>query len=158
MNGPAMGRRALLLAVLAALGACAAPEPPPPVVVNADPDPEQVYRPGAISWFDLTDEHKRRARQALTRIGEAVPDDDTLQARWLTMSPAQQRFLIRRPPPPAPPARHTTARGRTPARGSQQHRPASRSSAHPAPAHPQSRPASQPQRTTRPPQRRPQQQ
>ncbi len=106
MTGPAMGRRAFLLAILSALGACAAPEPPAPAAVqpdpDPDPDPEQVYSPGAISWADLTDEHKRRARAALTRMGENIPDDDTLQARWMTMSPAQQRFMIRRPPPPPP--------------------------------------------------------
>ena len=111
MTDRTMGRRALLLALLASLGACAAPEAPAPVVTDPDPDPEQVYRPGPISWADLTDEHKRRARQALTRMGESVPDDDTLQARWMTMSPAQQRFMIRRPPPPAP--ARPAARGRS---------------------------------------------
>lgn len=111
MTVPTMGRRALLLALLASLGACAAPEEPAPVITDPDPDPEQVYRPGPISWADLTDEHKRRARQALTRMGESVPDDDTLQARWMTMSPAQQRFMVRRPPPPAP--ARPAARGRS---------------------------------------------
>ena len=107
-----MTRRALLLAMLAALGACASPEPAaPPVVDDPDPDPETVYTPGPIHWANLTDEHKRRARQALARIGENVPDDETLQARWMIMSPAQQRFMIRRPPPPPPPPRR--GRGRT---------------------------------------------
>ena len=111
MTDRTMGRRALLLALLASLGACAAPEAPAPVVTDPDPDPEQVYRPGPISWADLTDEHKRRARQALTRLGEDIPDDETLQARWMIMSPAQQRFMIRPPPPPPPPPRRTV-RGR----------------------------------------------
>ncbi|MBR0675704.1 hypothetical protein GXW77_05885, partial [Roseomonas alkaliterrae] len=98
-----MTRRALLLAMLAALGACAAPEPPTPTVPSdPDPDPETVYTPGPIPWANLTEEHKRRARQALTRLGEDIPDEETLQARWMTMSPAQQRYMIRRPPPPPP--------------------------------------------------------
>ncbi len=113
MTASVLGRRAFLLAVLAALGACAAPEPPAPVVAepDPDPDPEQVYSPGAISWAELTDEHKRRARAALTRVGESVPDDDALQARWMTMSPAQQRFMIRRPPPPPPRRAPRSSRG-----------------------------------------------
>lgn len=107
MNGP-FGRRAGLLALLAGLGACAAPEPPAPAVMPSDdPEPERVYSPGPIPWSELSDEHKRRARAGLARIGDPVDDDETLQARWMIMSPAQQRFMIRRPPPP--PAR--TARG-----------------------------------------------
>jgi len=114
-----MTRRAFLLAMLAALGACAAPEPTAPSIpADPDPDPETVYTPGPIPWANLTDEHKRRARQALTRLGEDIPDDATLQARWMTMSPAQQRFMIRRPPPPPRPAARgrARARGRAPAR------------------------------------------
>jgi hypothetical protein len=109
-------RRAGLLGLLAALSACAAPPPPAPVVTtDPDPDPEAVYTPGPIPWENLTEEHKRRARQGLTRLGEDVPDDATLQARWMITPPAQQRFLIRRPPPPPP---RPVARGRgTPARG-----------------------------------------
>ena len=93
------GRRAGLLALLAGLSACAQPEPPAPVVTApADPEPERVYAPGPIAWADLSEEHKRRARAGLERMGEDAPDDDeTLQARWMIMSPAQQRFLIRRP-------------------------------------------------------------
>jgi hypothetical protein len=125
MNGPRIGRRATLLALLAGLSACATPPPPPPRPVDPDPDPETVYTPGPIPWADLTEEHIRRARQGLTRLGEDVPDDATLQARWLLMSPAQQRFMIRRPPPPprpvargrGAPARRTPARGATPQRG-----------------------------------------
>ena len=111
------GRRAGLLALLAGLGACAAPEPPAPVVVPSDdPEPERVYSPGRIPWADLSEEHKRRARAGLARIGDPVDDDETLQARWMLMSPAQQRFLIRRPPPPpARPAR-APARGTAPSR------------------------------------------
>jgi hypothetical protein len=128
------GRRAGLLALLAGLAACAAPpeEQPAaaPVLQDPDPEPEEVYSPGRIPWTDLTEEHKRRARAALTRLGEDIPDDATLQARWLLMSPAQQRYSIRRPPPP--PARPTVRRGRAaPAR-----RPAARARppATPAPA------------------------
>jgi hypothetical protein len=104
-------RRMFLLGLVATLAACA-PEPQPvTVITEPDPDPESVYTPGPIPWENLTEEHKRRARQALTRLGEDVPDDATLQARWMIMSPAQQRFMIRRPPPPPPPPRRT-ARGR----------------------------------------------
>jgi hypothetical protein len=114
---PRTRRGLFLLALAATVSACAAPEPEAPVVVaDPDPDPEQVYTPGPIPWANLTDEHKRRARQALTRLGEDIPDDETLQARWMIMSPAQQRFMIRRPPPPPPPPRRT-GRGRAPARG-----------------------------------------
>lgn len=122
MNGPVIGRRAGLLALLAGLAACAAPEPPAPVLpADPDPDPETVYTPGPIPWDNLTEEHKRRARQGLTRLGEDVPDDATLQARWMIMPPAQQRYLIRRPPPPPPPRQAERGRGRTaPARGTAQ--------------------------------------
>lgn len=113
MKGPAGARRALLLALLGALSACAGPEGPAATapVADPDPDPEQVYSPGPIPWENLTEEHKRRARQALTRLGEDIPDEATLQARWLTMSPAQQRYMIRRPPPPPPPAARRPAAG-----------------------------------------------
>ena len=119
------GRRAGLFALLAGLSACATPDAEPVATApepEQDRDPEDVYSPGAIPWSDLTEEHKRRARAALSRMGEDVPDDDaTLQARWLIMSPAQQRYVIRRPPPPPPrPRPRTTRRGstRTPARRS----------------------------------------
>ncbi|MEO3473608.1 hypothetical protein AAFN86_17200 [Roseomonas sp. CAU 1739] len=141
MTGP-FGRRTGLLALLAGLAACAAPEPPPPVVLpSEDPEPERVYSPGPIPWADLSEEHKRRARAGLARIGESADDDETLQARWMIMSPAQQRFLIRRPPPP--PARPA--------------RPAARGRAAPArhPAHAPARPATTPPRRTPPPPRRP---
>jgi hypothetical protein len=103
-------RRAFLLGLLATLSACATPEPEPVVIADPDPDPEQVYTPGPIPWANLTEEHKRRARQGLSRLGEDVPDDETLQARWMIMSPAQQRFMIRRPPPPPPPPRRVQTR------------------------------------------------
>ena len=134
MSQPPVTRRALLLGLLAALSACAAPEPEPVVIVDPDPDPEQVYTPGPIPWANLTEEHKRRARQALTRLGESVPDDETLQARWMLMPPAQQRFMIRRPPPPPPPPPRRTTTTTT------QQRPR-------APARPPARTA--PQRTNR---------
>lgn len=119
MSGSPTGRRALLLALLAGLAACAAPEPETPVPdPDPDPDPEEVYSPGPIPWANLTDEHKRRARQGLTRLGEDIPDEETLQARWLTMSPAQQRYMIRRPPPPPPRPTRAPVRGSTPARRS----------------------------------------
>jgi len=110
-----MTRRGVLLAMLAALGACAMPDAAsaPAAPDGPDPDPEPVYAPGPIPWESLTEEHKRRARQALARIGEAVPDDEALAARWARMSPAQQRFMIRRPPPPPlPPPRSRTAPSR----------------------------------------------
>jgi len=117
MSNGAFGRRAFLLGLLATVTACAQPEPPAPVAVTPpDPEPERVYAPGPIAWAELSDEHKRRAQQGLTRMGEDVPDEETLQARWMTMSPAQQRYLIRRPPPP-PPRPRPTSRGRAPARG-----------------------------------------
>lgn len=127
------GRRAGLLALLLGLSACATEEAAPvaTVVQDPDPDPEDVYSPGAIPWADLTEEHKRRARAALSRLGEDVPDDATLQARWLLMPPAQQRYVIRRPPPP--PSR-PVASGRTRARGSSSRRttaPARRTAAPP---------------------------
>lgn len=123
------GRRAGLLALLAGLSACAQPEPPAPVVTApADPEPERVYAPGPIAWADLSEEHKRRARATLTRMGEDAPDDDeTLQARWMIMSPAQQRFMIRRPPPPRPPARGRQA----PANRARTRAPAARTTAPP---------------------------
>jgi hypothetical protein len=138
MSRPVTGRRALLLAMLAGLSACAAPAPPPAPVVPADPDPdpESVYTPGAIPWENLTDEHKRRARQGLTRLGEDVPDDATLQARWMIMPPAQQRYMIRRPPPP-PPRVVPRGRGRAPARGAA---PARRGAAPPRRTPPPRRP------------------
>ncbi len=106
-------RRWLLLGLVATVAACAPDAEPVTVITEPDPDPETVYTPGPIPWSNLTEEHKRRARQALTRLGEDVPDDETLQARWMIMSPAQQRFMIRRPPPPPPPPRRgTPARGR----------------------------------------------
>jgi len=110
-------RRALLLGLLGTLAACAAPDTTPTADPDPDPDPDQVYTRGPIPWENLTDEHRRRARQGLSRLGETIPDDATLQTRWATMSPAQQRFMIRRPPPPRPaaPAR-TPARTATPAR------------------------------------------
>lgn len=119
MSRPVTGRRAALLALLSGLSACAAPPPPAPVVTtDPDPDPESVYTPGPIAWDSLTEEHKRRARQGLTRMGEDVPDDATLQARWMIMPPAQQRYMIRRPPPPPPPRVVARGRGRgAPARG-----------------------------------------
>jgi hypothetical protein len=127
MNGPRIGRRAALLAMLAGLAACAAPPPAPVRPADPDPDPEQVYTPGPIPWADLTEEHIRRARQGLTRLGEEVPDEATLQARWMLMSPAQQRFMIRRPPPPPRPApvRGGAARTRgAPVRAAAPRRPA----------------------------------
>jgi len=123
------GRRAGLMALLAGLAACAQQPPeeqPPATPVLVDPEPERVYSPGAISWADLSDEHKRRASATLARMGDPVEDEATLQARWMLMSPAQQRYLIRRPPPPpARPAassrssRGSARRGTTPQRGRQ---------------------------------------
>ncbi|MBW6400103.1 hypothetical protein KPL78_19750 [Roseomonas sp. HJA6] len=145
------GRRAGLFALLAALSACATPPEPEQPVATAppeDPEPERVYSPGAISWADLSEEHKRRARAGLARIGDPVDDDETLQARWMIMSPAQQRYLIRRPPPPParPAPSRTTRRGSTTQRSTA---PANRQRS----ATPQRRPPPPP-----PPRRRPNQQ
>lgn len=137
MTNP-FGRRAGLFALLAGLSACAAPEPPPPpVVVSPDPEPERVYSPGRIAWADLSDEHKRRAHAGLARMGDPVDEDESLQARWMIMSPAQQRFLIRRPPPPAPvrararSTRTAPRRGRTAAPQRSRAAPARRTAAPP---------------------------
>ncbi len=78
-----MTRRAFLLAVLAALSACAEQAAPPPVATGPDPDPEpeDVYCPGAIPWADLTEEHKRRARRALARMASPSARTTTPRCR-----------------------------------------------------------------------------
>lgn len=108
-----MRRRLFCLLPLVALAACE--EPQPVVTEPQGPEPERVYSPGPISWDQLSEEHRRRARQMIARHQESVPDDDAaLRARWDAMSPAQQRFAIRAPRRMAPPrdthVRHGTTR------------------------------------------------
>jgi len=123
-----MRRRLFFLLPLAALAACA--ETPAPVTTEpAGPDPERVYSPGPIAWEQLSDDHRRRARAMLARHQEAVPDDeDALRARWNAMSPAQQRFAIRRPTRMAPPRDTHARRTGSTSRGTSSS--ASRSSTH----------------------------
>jgi len=109
-----MRRRLFCLLPLALVTACADTAPQPVTTDPAPQEPERVYSPGPISWDQLSEEHRRRARVMLARQGEAVPDDEeALRARWEAMSPAQQRFVIRRPQPMSPPRD-----AGTPARGS----------------------------------------
>lgn len=109
-----MRRRLFCLMSLAALAACA--ETPTPAATEPEgPEPERVYSPGPIAWDQLSEEHRRRARQMLARHQESVPDDeDALRARWNAMSPAQQRFAIRQPRRMAAPRdTHAARRGST---------------------------------------------
>lgn len=109
-----MRRRLFCLLPLAALAACAQEQPPPVTTEPEGPEPERVYSPGPIPWEQLSEEHRRRARQMLARHQEAVPEDeDALRARWDAMSPAQQRFVIRRPSRMAPPRDTQPRRGST---------------------------------------------
>ena len=108
-----MRRRLFCLMSLAALAACAETPPPAPTEPES-PETERVYSPGPIAWDQLSEEHRRRARQMLARHQESVPDDeDALRARWNAMSPAQQRFAIRQPRRLAPPRDAHVRRGTT---------------------------------------------
>ena len=121
-----MKRRFFLLALLPA--ACAQPNQPPPVTA-APPveEPEQVFAPGPIAWDRLSEDQKRRARDAMRRLGYDTSSEEAVIRQWNALPPAKQRFAIRRPPPPppAPPARTSTTASRPAAR------PATRPPPHP---------------------------
>jgi hypothetical protein len=119
-----MKRRFFLLALLPA--ACAQPNQAPPVT-TAPPveEPEQVFAPGPIAWDRLNEDQKRRAREAMRRLGYDTSSEEAVIRQWNALPPAKQRFAIRRPPPPPPPPRPSTAS-----------RPASRSASRPATASP----------------------
>ena len=112
-----MKRRFFLLALLPA--ACAQPNQTPPVVATPlDEEPEQVFAPGPIAWDRLNEDQKRRARDAMRRLGYDTSSEEAVMRQWNALPPAKQRFAIRRPPPPppAPPARTSTTASRPAAR------------------------------------------
>ena len=112
-----MKRRFFLLALLPA--ACAQPNQAPPVVAPPlDEEPEQVFAPGPIAWDRLNEDQKRRARDAMRRLGYDTSSEEAVIRQWNALPPAKQRFAIRRPPPPppAPPARTSTTASRPAAR------------------------------------------
>ena len=112
-----MKRLFFLLALLPA--ACAEPNQPPPVTTAPLPEePEQVFAPGPIAWDRLNEDQKRRARDAMRRLGYDTSSEDAIMRQWAALPPAKQRFAIRRPPPPpaAPPPRPARATPRAPAR------------------------------------------
>ncbi|MCZ8278911.1 MAG: hypothetical protein O9313_11295 [Acetobacteraceae bacterium] len=123
-----MKRRFFLLALLPA--ACAQPNQSPPVTA-APPaeEPEQVFAPGPIAWDRLSEDQKRRARDAMRRLGYGTSNEEAIIRQWQALPPAKQRFAIRRPPPP-----------RAPSRPSPASRPARRPASRPATASPR-RPA-----------------
>lgn len=106
-----MKRRFFLLALLPA--ACADPKEAPPAA-SAPPaeEPEQVFAPGPIAWDRLSEDQKRRAREAMRRLGYDTSSEEVIIRQWDALPPAKQRFAIRRPPPPppAPPRPSTTSR------------------------------------------------
>lgn len=107
-----MKRRFLLLALLPA--ACAQPNQTPPVTA-APPaeEPEQVFAPGPIAWDRLSEDQKRRARDAMRRLGYDTSSEEAIIRQWNALPPAKQRFAIRRPPPPpAPPVRPASSPAR----------------------------------------------
>jgi hypothetical protein len=112
-----MKRRFFLLALLPA--ACAQPNQAPPVT-TAPPveEPEQVFAPGPIAWDRLNEDQKRRARDAMRRLGYDTSSEEAVIRQWEALPPAKQRFAIRRPPPPppAPPARTSATASRPAAR------------------------------------------
>jgi hypothetical protein len=103
-----MKRRFFLLALLPA--ACAQPNQPPPVTA-APPaeEPERVFAPGPIAWDRLSEDQKRRARDAMRRLGYDTSSEEAVIRQWNALPPAKQRFAIRRPPSPPPPPRPNTA-------------------------------------------------
>ena len=119
-----MKRRFFLLALLPA--ACAQPNQAPPVTA-APPaeEPEQVFAPGPIAWDRLNEDQKRRARDAMRRLGYDTSSEEAIIRQWQALPPAKQRFAIRRPPPP-----------RAPPRPSPASRPARRPASRPATASP----------------------
>jgi hypothetical protein len=107
-----MKRRFFLLALLPA--ACAQPNQSPPVTA-APPaeEPEQVFAPGPIAWDRLSEDQKRRARDAMRRLGYDTSNEEAIIRQWNALPPAKQRFAIRRPPPPpAQPARPASSSAR----------------------------------------------
>jgi hypothetical protein len=112
-----MKRRFFLLALLPA--ACAQPNQAPPVLAPPlDEEPEQVFAPGPIAWDRLNEDQKRRARDAMRRLGYDTSSEEAVIRQWNALPPAKQRFAIRRPPPPppAPPARASATPPRPAAR------------------------------------------
>jgi len=116
-----MKRRFFLLALLPA--ACAQPNQAPTATTAPLPEePEQVFAPGPIAWDRLNEDQKRRARDAMRRLGFDTSSEEAIMRQWAALPPAKQRFAIRRPPPPPPaqaprPARAAPrAPARTPAR------------------------------------------
>jgi hypothetical protein len=112
-----MKRRFFLLALLPA--ACAQPNQAPPVVATPlDEEPEQVFAPGPIAWDRLNEDQKRRARDAMRRLGYDTSSEEAVMRQWNALPSAKQRFAIRRPPPPplAPPARTSATASRPAAR------------------------------------------
>ena len=110
-----MKRRLFLLALLPA--ACAQPNQAPPVTA-APPveEPEQVFAPGPIAWDRLNEDQKRRARDAMRRLGYDTSSEEAVIRQWNALPPAKQRFAIRRPPPPPPaPSPRTSATASRPA-------------------------------------------
>ncbi len=96
-----MKRRFFLLALLPA--ACAQPNQAPPVTaVPPAEEPEQVFAPGPIAWDRLNEDQKRRARDAMRRLGYDTSNEEAIIRQWQALPPAKQRFAIRRPPPPRP--------------------------------------------------------
>ena len=124
-----MKRRFFLLALLPA--ACAQPNQAPPVTA-APPaeEPEQVFAPGPIAWDRLNEDQKRRARDAMRRLGYDTSSEEAIIRQWQALPPAKQRFAIRRPPPPRPPPRPSTTSRPAPRPAS---RPATASPRPPAP-------------------------
>ena len=107
-----MKRRLFLLALLPT--ACTQPNQPPPVTA-APPaeEPEQVFAPGPIAWDRLSEDQKRRALDAMRRLGYDTSSEEAIIRQWNALPPAKQRFAIRRPPPPpAPPARPASSSAR----------------------------------------------
>lgn len=103
-----MKRRFFLLALLPA--ACAQPNQAPPVTAALPAEePEQVFAPGPIAWDRLSEDQKRRARDAMRRLGYDTSSEEAVLRQWNALPPAKQRFAIRRPPPPPPPPRPSTA-------------------------------------------------
>ena len=112
-----MKRRLFLLALLPA--ACAEPQQAPPVTTAPlVEEPEQVFAPGPIAWDRLNEDQKRRARDAMRRLGYDMSSEEAIMRQWAALPPAKQRFAIRRPPPPPP--------SPPPPRASTRSRPASR--------------------------------
>jgi hypothetical protein len=110
-----MKRRLFLLALLPA--ACAEPQQAPPVTTAPlVEEPEQVFAPGPIAWDRMNEDQKRRARDAMRRLGYDMSSEEAIMRQWAALPPAKQRFAIRRPPPPPPPPPRASTRSRPAAR------------------------------------------